>query len=66
MRSSEAEFVHNMSSQSKYFRFMHAINDLTPEMLSRFTKIDYDREMAFVAMHYENGSRKQWSASVST
>lgn len=51
----EAEFIHNMSSQSKYFRFMHAINDLTPEMLSRFTKIDYDREMAFVAMHYEGG-----------
>ena len=50
----EADFVHNMSSQSKYFRFMHALNDLTPEMLSRFTKIDYDREMAFVAMHYEN------------
>ena len=51
----EAEFVYNMSSQSKYFRFMHAVNELTPEMLSRFTKIDYDREMAFVAMAYQNG-----------
>jgi len=49
----EAEFVHNMSSQAKYFRFMHAVNELTPEMLSRFTKIDYDREMAFVAMSYD-------------
>ncbi|MCB1756648.1 MAG: acetate--CoA ligase family protein, partial [Gammaproteobacteria bacterium] len=35
----EAEFVLNMSSQSKYFRFMHAVKELTPEMLSRFTKI---------------------------
>lgn len=50
----EAEFVHNMSSQAKYFRFMHAVNDLTPEMLSQFTKIDYDREMSFVAMAFEN------------
>jgi acetyltransferase len=46
----EAKFVQRMSSQSKYFRFMHAVKELTPEMLSRFTKIDYDREMAFVAM----------------
>jgi len=45
----EVDFINNLSSQSKYFRFMHAVNELTPEMLSRFTKIDYDREMAFTA-----------------
>ncbi len=45
----EIEFMDSMSSKSKYFRFMHAVNDLTPEMLSRFTKLDYDREMAFGA-----------------
>ncbi|GAA0399826.1 GNAT family N-acetyltransferase [Cocleimonas flava] len=45
----EVELINNMSSKSKYFRFMHAVNDLTPEMLSRFTKLDYDREMAFGA-----------------
>jgi acetyltransferase len=45
----EVEFVKNMSNESKYFRFMHAVNVLTPEMLSRFTKLDYDREMAFAA-----------------
>ena len=33
---------------------MHAVNDLTPEMLSRFTKLDYDREMAFAAFTWEN------------
>jgi acetyltransferase len=46
----EAEFVRGLSSESKYFRFMHAVEQLTPEMLSKFTKIDYDREMAFVAL----------------
>ncbi len=51
----EAQFVHNLSSQAKYFRFMHVVNDLTPEMLSQFTKIDYDREMSFVAMAFEDG-----------
>lgn len=45
----EVEFMKCLSRESKYFRFMHAVNDLTPEMLSRFTKLDYDREMAFGA-----------------
>lgn len=36
-------------------RFMRAIDELTPEMLVRFTQIDYDREMAFVALHESNG-----------
>jgi acetyltransferase len=37
---------------------MHAVNDLTPEMLSRFTKLDYDREMAFAAFTRENDEEK--------
>lgn len=46
----ERQFVNALSDQSKYFRFMHAMSDITPEMLSRFTQIDYDREMAFIAV----------------
>ena len=29
---------------------MRAMQELTPDMLARFTQIDYDREMAFVAL----------------
>ena len=47
---SEADFVANLSAQSKYFRFMHGLDRLTPSMLARFTQIDYDREMAIVAV----------------
>ena len=47
----EQEFVRNLSEQSKYFRFMQAISELTPQMLVRFTQIDYDREMALIAVH---------------
>jgi len=46
----EKDFVHRLSEQSKYFRFMQALHELTPEMLIRFTQIDYDRELAFVAV----------------
>ncbi len=44
------EMVQNMSAESRYFRFMHAINDLSPQMVAQFTKLDYDRQMAFVAI----------------
>ena len=47
---SEADFVANLSAQSKYYRFMHGLDRLTPAMLARFTQIDYDREMAIVAV----------------
>jgi acetyltransferase len=45
----EQEFVKRLSSESRYFRFMDTLRELTPLMLVRFTQIDYDREMAFVA-----------------
>jgi acetyltransferase len=32
---------------------MQALQELTPEMIVRFTQIDYDREMAFVAVTTE-------------
>jgi len=46
----ERDFVNGLSEQSKYLRFMYAMDEITPEMLSRFTQIDYDRDMAFVAI----------------
>jgi acetyltransferase len=51
----EREFVKNLSESSRYFRFMSSVRELTPAMLSRFTQIDYDREMAFVAVCEEGG-----------
>ena len=46
----EQEFVRMLSPQSKYFRFMRSLQELTPEMLVRFTQIDYDQEMALLAV----------------
>ena len=46
----ETAFIARLSEQSKYFRFMRALHELTPEMLVRFTQIDYDREMALIAV----------------
>ena len=42
--------VQRQSSESRYFRFASAMHELPPSMLARFTLIDYDREMAVVAV----------------
>jgi acetyltransferase len=54
----EKDFVHRMSAESKYFRFMEQRRELTPSMLVRFTQIDYDREMALIATR-ELGTAEQ-------
>ena len=51
----EQEFVKSLSDESRYFRFMNTLRELTPMMLVRFTQIDYEREMAFIAVIEEGG-----------
>lgn len=47
------DLVQNLSPQSRYYRFVSSMTELPPSMLSRLTLIDYDREMALVAIHRE-------------
>ncbi len=49
------EFVRHLSPESRYFRFMNSVQELSHAMLVRFTQIDYSREMALVAVTEENG-----------
>ena len=53
--SIEQSFVKNLSPQSKYFRFMQGLNELTQEMLVRFTQLDYHRELALIAVYEDKG-----------
>ena len=46
----ELEFVRGLSETSRYLRFMNALRELSPAMLARFTQIDYDRDLAFIAL----------------
>ena len=55
----EQEFVRGLSEESRYMRFMRVLDELTPEMLVRFTQIDYDREMAFIALHTVDGCERE-------
>jgi acetyltransferase len=55
----EQAFVRSLSAESRYFRFMDTLRELTPLMLVRFTQIDYDREMAFVATVPQGGAESE-------
>jgi acetyltransferase len=55
----EASFVRNLSDAARHFRFMIALKELTREMLVRFTQIDYDRELALVALVEQEGKETQ-------
>jgi acetyltransferase len=57
--SIEGAFVEGLSAQSRQYRFMNALRELTPMMLARFTQIDYDREMAFIATIEDQGVERE-------
>lgn len=46
----EDEFVRRLSPESRYQRFLFALDQLTPEMLEQLTRVDYGRDMALVAV----------------
>jgi acetyltransferase len=48
-------FVKSLSQESRYFRFMDAVSELSPDALARLTQIDYTREMALLALTQIDG-----------
>ena len=51
----EQEFVRNLSDESRYYRFSETVRELSPRMLSHFTRVDYDRHMALIAVAERDG-----------
>lgn len=55
----EREFVDGLSEQSRRFRFLHVLQHMTPQMVIQFTQIDYDREMALIAVTQVDGRERE-------
>jgi acetyltransferase len=55
----EAAFVRNLSDESRFSRFHGALRELTPEMLHRFTHMDYPLQMALIATIPEGPVERQ-------
>src|SRR2546428_14059109 len=45
----ETEFARKLSKETRYNRFLGGGVGLTPEMLEKFTRIDFSRDMALIA-----------------
>ncbi len=43
-------FVRGLSDETRYLRYLSTQRELTPAMTAHFTQIDYDREMALIAV----------------
>jgi acetyltransferase len=54
----EQRFVARVSARSMYLRFHAPLRELSLERLVRFTQIDYDREMAFVAIDMQGDAEE--------
>ncbi|EMH4162439.1 protein lysine acetyltransferase [Pluralibacter gergoviae] len=51
------QFIARVTKEDLYYRYFSEINEFTHDDLANMTQIDYDREMAFVAVHTtEQGS----------
>lgn len=55
----EQAFVRRLSPESRHFRFMEALRELSPEMLERFTRIDYSKDCALLATLAGEGGEVQ-------
>lgn len=55
----EIAFVDRLSERTRYMRFFNAVWGLTPTMLARLTQVDYDRELALIALSAEKGEAER-------
>ena len=58
-RPQHEEFLSRINAQDMRARFLHAIHELPASELARYTQIDYEREMAFIAVAQDAQGRPQ-------
>lgn len=52
-------FLGRVSAEDLRFRFFTSVHDLEHALMARLTQIDYDREMAFIAVSGEPGTEEE-------
>ncbi|MDN4502675.1 GNAT family N-acetyltransferase [Alteromonadaceae bacterium BrNp21-10] len=59
----ESEFVHQLSAETKHYRFLGGINDLSAKALQYLCDVDGEESMAFVATVNEQGKETEIGVS---
>jgi len=57
-------FFHRLSPEDIRLRFFAAVRELTSAQLDKFTRLDYDRDMALIAVREETGQMSGWRGLV--
>jgi len=60
----EGEFERHLSGDSRYYRFMRALGEASPEKLKFVREVDYDRRMGLVATIAPEGSEIEIGAAM--
>ena len=55
--------MRDLSPESRHNRFMAEVRELSPEMLARFTRIDYPRDLALIVTCSEGGREREIAAA---
>ncbi len=59
----EAEFIRNLSVETKHYRFLGGVKELSPAELKRLCDVDGQHSMAFVATVNKNGHETEIGVS---
>ncbi len=54
--AAHAEFVKRVPPEDVRFRFFTSMKEISPEQMARLTQIDYEREIAFIAVRASDGA----------
>lgn len=57
-KAAEREFIEGLSPESRRFRFLGQVKIPSEAMIERLTNIDYDKQVAFVAVVPEDGRER--------
>jgi GNAT superfamily N-acetyltransferase len=54
-RERKVKFIRNLSAETRYFRFLGAVKEVSPALLDHLMQVDYRHKMAFVALAHQDG-----------
>ena len=63
MRLFAGDLFRVLSPRSIYYRFFRPLKEIPPDLLVRFTQIDYDRDVALVAIDQSSGTDRMLGVS---
>jgi GNAT superfamily N-acetyltransferase len=58
-RALEETFIRRLSSEARRFRFLGDFKDPPPDLIKTLMHVDYDNDMAFVALAHDDGELRE-------